>query len=138
LGTIRGGQAVTVKVDGIERTLTGKVSEIVPEVDAATRAGTVKIDLPSAAELRSGIFARAVFGAAKRTAITVPTTAVTERGQLQSVLVVDNGKARTRLVTLGAKVGEGVEVLSGLNTGETVIVSAPQSLTDGALVEVVP
>jgi len=138
LGAVRIGQAVPVKLDGAERILNGRISEIVPEVDAAARAGTVKIDLPAAVELRSGIFARALFGGASRSAISVPLAAITERGQLQSVLVAENGRAHTRLVTLGARLGDGVEVLSGLNDGELLIVSAPQTVTDGAPVEIVP
>jgi multidrug efflux pump subunit AcrA (membrane-fusion protein) len=138
LGAVRIGQTVTVKSDIPARVLSGRVSEIVPDVDAASRAGTVKIDLPSTPELRSGIFARALFGGGTRKAITVPAAAINERGQLQSVLVAENGFAHTRLVTLGAKTGSRVEVLSGLNVGDTVIVPIPQGLADGARVEVVP
>ena len=64
--------------------------------------------------------------------------AVTERGQLQSVLVADNGVARTRLITTGQKVKDRVEVLSGLSAGEKVIFPVPQGLSDGARVEVRP
>jgi RND family efflux transporter MFP subunit len=137
LGAIRLGQAVTVKLAGLGRTLSGEVSEIVPEVDAASRSGTVKIDLPATAGLRSGIFGQALFGsAAKRRTMTVPLAAVTERGQLQSVLVAENGTARTRLITLGPKTDNRVEVLSGLTEGETAIVPVPPGLTDGARVEI--
>lgn len=133
---IRIGQSVTVALDGVGRTLNGNVSEIVPEVDAAARAGTVKIDLPATAGLRSGIFGRARFGAAGRRTIVIPAAAVTERGQLQSVAVAESGKARIRLVTLGARTKDTVEVLSGLNEGDSVIVSAPRDLVDGTMVEI--
>ena len=131
---IRVGQAVAVKLDALS--LMGKVSEIVPEVDAATRAGTVKIDLPANAQIRSGVFGRALFGGGVRHVIAIPAAAVTERGQLQSVLVAENGVARTRLVTLGARQGDRAEVLSGLHEGDAVIAGAPASVGDGTRVEV--
>ena len=59
-----------------------------------------------------------------------------ERGQLQSVYVADNQAARVRLVTLGARVNGNVEVLSGLDRGDSVIVPIPANLTDGAPIEV--
>jgi membrane fusion protein (multidrug efflux system) len=49
-----------------------------------------------------------------------PQTAVAQRGQLQSVNVVENGAARTRLVTVGQVRDGRVEVLSGLSEGEQV------------------
>jgi len=61
---------------------------------------------------------------------------VTERGQLQSVFVADGGVARTRLITVGEKVDDKVEVLSGLSAGEKVISPVPQHLSDGSRIEV--
>jgi len=61
---------------------------------------------------------------------------VTARGQLQSVLVAENGVARTRLITAGSKNSDRVEILSGLTAGDKVIFPVPQGLSDGAAVEV--
>ena len=62
-----------------------------------------------------------------------------ERGQLQSVFVVEDGIARTRLVTHRANArADSVEVLSGLSEGEKVIVPDSAGLADGARVEVRP
>ena len=136
LGSVRIGQSVPVRIEAV--TVTGTVSEIVPEIDSASRAGIVKIDLPAIAALKSGAFGRALFASGSRTSLAVPVVSVIERGQLESVVVVENGLARTRLITLGAKAGNRVEVLSGLNGGEKVIVSAPQSVVDGTPVEALP
>ena len=136
LGSIRIGQKVPVTLN--TRTVTGTVSEIVPEVDPASRAGTVKIDLPATPDLRSGAFGRAMFGTGMRKVLTIPAASAIERGQVQSVLVMENGTARTRLVTLGAKSAGRVEVLSGLNAGEKVIVSPPRGVGDGSAVETLP
>lgn len=135
LSAIRTGQATTVKLDALDRTLEGRVSEIVPAVDAAARAFLVKIDLPGIPQLRSGLFGRAHFTLGRRQALAVPTAAVVERGQLVSVFVVDEGQARARLVTLGRSANGQVEVLSGLNPGDHVIFPLPAGLADGARVE---
>jgi RND family efflux transporter MFP subunit len=138
LSAIRTGHPVSVTLDGINSTIDARVSEIVPAVDAASRAYIVKIDLPPEPGLRSGIFGRAKFQLGSRQVLAIPFAAVTERGQLQSVFVAENGVARTRLITLGDKANEQVEILSGVSAGEKVIVPVPQGLTDGARVEVKP
>jgi RND family efflux transporter MFP subunit len=138
LTAIRIGQPVAVTLDGADRALEARVSEIVPTVDAASRAYTVKIDLPALPALRSGVFGRAAFQLGSRPLLAIPAAAVTERGQLQSVFVADNGIARARLITAGQKVKDRVEVLSGLSAGEKVIFPVPHGLADGARVEVRP
>lgn len=136
LALARVGRTVSVTIDGIDRTFTARVVELVPSVDAAARTGTVKIDLPALPELRSGLFGRAKFDTGARKALTIPTTSVVERGQLQSVYVAENNIAHARLVTLGTRTNEKVEVLSGLNQGDRVIVPIPSGLSDGAPIEV--
>ncbi len=136
LRAVRVGQVVTVTID--DRQVQGRVSEIVPAVDAASRTGIVKIDLPAMATLRSGIFGRASFGEGTREVLMIPKSAVMEQGQLQSVFAIENKIARTRLVTLGATAGDRIEVLSGLSDGETIVAPAPAGLRDGTAVEVRP
>ncbi len=138
LSAIRTGQPVSVTLDGINHTIDARVSEIVPSVDAASRAYLVKIDLPAEPFLRSGIFGRAKFQLGSRQVLAIPSGAVSERGQLKSVFVAENGIATTRLITLGDEAKQQIEVLSGLSAGEKVIFPAPQGLTDGARVEVKP
>ena len=136
LSLARVGKTVSVTIDGIDRTFPARVAEVVPSVDAAARTGTVKIDLPSLPELRSGLFGRALFDTGGRKVLTVPSAGVMERGQLQSVYVAENNIAHTRLVTIGTRVKDRVEVLSGLNQGDRVIVPIPTGLADGAPIEV--
>jgi RND family efflux transporter MFP subunit len=132
----RVGKTVSVTIDGIDRTVAARVAEVVPSVDSAARTGTVKIDLPSLPGLRSGLFGRALFDTGTRKVLTIPRASVVERGQLQSVYVAESNIAHTRLVTLGARVKDNVEVLSGLNHGDRLIVPIPTSLADGARIEV--
>lgn len=136
VAAIRVGQPVSVVLDGVGRTLDARVSEIVPAVDAASRSYTVKIDLPSLPTLRSGAFGRASFSLGSRSPLIIPVGAVTARGQLQSVMVAENGIAHTRLITAGQQSKDQVEVLSGLTAGEMVIFPVPPGLSDGSPIEV--
>jgi RND family efflux transporter MFP subunit len=136
LPLVKIGQAVEVLLDNPDRRLTARVSEVVPMVDTASRSYVVKIDLPPATNVRSGMFGRASFALSSRKVTTVPAGAVIERGQLQFVFVVEDGAARTRLITTGARTGDGVEVLSGLTGNEKVISPVPAGIADGARVEV--
>ncbi|HTR38571.1 MAG TPA: efflux RND transporter periplasmic adaptor subunit [Bryobacteraceae bacterium] len=138
LADTRVGQPVTVRFDSLNRTIEARVSEIVPSVDPASRAFLVKIDLPGIPNLRSGVYGKAQFSRGTRRVIAVPAAAVTEQGQVQSVMVDDGGIARTRLVTTGQKQGDRVEILSGLNVGELVISPRPLTLGDGARLEARP
>jgi multidrug efflux system membrane fusion protein len=133
---VKSGQTVEVSLD--EHRVSGRISEIVPAVDAASRAYLVKIDLPAVANLRSGMFGRAWFGTGTRNVMNVPATAVVERGQLQSVYVIEDGFAHNRLVTTGKRGANGVEVLSGLSERETIVSPAVATLADGIRVEVRP
>ncbi len=136
--SVRLGQPVEVRLDALERSLEARVAEIVPAVDAASRAFLVKLDLPRVPGLRSGVFGRAVFSEGTQEVLTVPAGAVRVQGQLRSVLVAEGSVARSRLLTAGREREGQVEVLSGLNPGERVIFPLPEKLTDGARVEVRP
>jgi RND family efflux transporter MFP subunit len=135
LSLARVGKTVSVTIDGTDRAFQARVAEVVPYVDAAARTGTVKIDLPRLPELRSGLFGRALFDTGGRKVLVVPSAGVMERGQLQSVYLAENNVAHTRMVTIGSRVKDQVEVLSGLNAGDRVIVPIPARLSDGARIE---
>jgi RND family efflux transporter MFP subunit len=133
---LRIGQTVEVTIDAIARTASARISEIVPYVDPASRTYTLKLDLPPLDQLRSGLFGRAAFPIGTRKAMLIPAPALIQRGQLQSVFVVEDGVAHTRLVTTGARLDRGIELLSGLNPGDAVVSPVPPGLQDGAAVEV--
>lgn len=100
----------------------GKVVQIIPAADPASRAFMVKIELPTDARLRSGVFGRTEFSRGQRQGLLIPRSAVVERGQLQGVFVLDQDKvANLRYVTLGKFYGSEIEVLSGLQRGERFV-----------------
>ena len=138
LAAIRLGQSVSVSVDALGADLlAGKVVQIVPAADAASRSFIVKIELPANGKLRSGFFGRARFAVGERDSITIPRTAVLDRGQLQGVFVIGQDRvAMLRFVTLGESSGDRVEVLSGLNAGDTVVISAAGRELAGKRIEV--
>jgi RND family efflux transporter MFP subunit len=138
LGSVRLGQTVAVTLDASGQTLTARVQEIVPAVDPVSRAFVVKAALPLSSELRSGLFGRLRLQRGSHQAIVVPAGAVSQRGELQTVFVVENGVARGRMVTTGQQHDGNAEVLSGLRPGERVVYPRPAELTDGARVEVRP
>jgi multidrug efflux system membrane fusion protein len=135
LNAVKAGAKVTVTLEAVESPLEGRVAEIVPAVDPASRAFTVKIDLPGHSSLRSGLFGRAAFQTGRRPVLAIPKTAVRAQGQVLSVMVARDGYARSRMVTTGRSLDGGVEVLSGLQEGE-MIIPQPGTVADGARIEV--
>ena len=117
------GEAVSVFIDSLgDRRIQGKVMEIVPAADPASRSFLIKIELPSDSSLRSGLFGRAQFARGQRSALLIPLGAVVERGQLQGVYVVDQNRiAGLRYITLGKPQAGRVEVLAGLQPGDALI-----------------
>ncbi len=126
LRLVHAGQVSPVTIDALGHVpLSGKVVQIVPAADPASRSFLVKVELPVDARLRSGLFGRARFSRGERPALLIPRTSLVERGQLQGVYVLDaNQIAGLRYVTTGKSAGEQVEVLSGLQDGEN-LVAAP-------------
>ena len=120
---VKMGQQIPVLVDALgDRELKGKVVEIVPAADPASRSFLVKIELPSDPALRSGLFGRAHFSRGERSALLIPRTAMVERGQLRGIYVLDpNQIASMRYITLGKPSAGQVEVLAGLQAGERFI-----------------
>ena len=69
------GQAAPVTIDSLGNIqLSGKVVQIVPAADPASRSFLVKVELPVDARLRSGLFGRAHFPRGERPAILIPQT----------------------------------------------------------------
>ena len=122
------------------RRFTGCVVEIARAAEAGAHAFLVKIDLPAGLRVPSGTFAHVYFSGPSRTVLVVPRTALVRRGQLTSVFVVDGNRVRLRLVSAG-DVAQGssasvLEVLSGLDAGDRVVIDPPPVLRDSAHVRI--
>ncbi len=125
------GQGVGVLIDATAEKCAGTVAEVDPAGDPSSRSFLVKIDLPCKQALKSAMFGRAQLLIGERSGLFLPKATVHERGQLTFVFVADDGQARMRLVKTGKEYLDLVEVLSGLQPGEKVVVGAEGELTDG-------
>jgi multidrug efflux pump subunit AcrA (membrane-fusion protein) len=132
LRELKPGRKVKVELEGESEMA---ISEVLPSLDPQSRTATVRINLPARPGLRSGMSGKIRVPGAEREAVTVPVEAVRVNGQLQTVFVVANGRARASMVTLGARREGRVEVLSGVDAKDRVVVSPPAGLLDGSPVE---
>jgi multidrug efflux system membrane fusion protein len=128
------GEAVEVTVEG--RTVAGRVAEIVGAVDPQTRRRMVRVDLPSGVEPAVGSFARLVLRGPAAERLLVPARAIVARGGLELAWAVGtDGRVVLRYVRTGGAAGDGkVEVRSGLEAGERVVLDPPANLEAGARV----
>lgn len=136
VGQIREGQTVPVLIDAVQTPLAGPVVEIVPAADPYSRTFTVKVELPREPELRSGLYGKAQFAIGQTATLTVPRTAVVERGQLQGVFVLEpDQRTHLRLIKMGKVYDDQIEVLAGLSPGEQIVVAGVEKVTDGSRLE---
>lgn len=99
----------------------GTVDEIVSAADPATRTVVVKLLLPSGAPVRSGMFGRLILPGSEAKGIFIPKRVVREIGQLETVRVLEGGKVVTRHIQTGREIGEEIEVLSGLQPNDQIV-----------------
>jgi RND family efflux transporter MFP subunit len=136
------GDRVNVVIDALDGRavddvgVEGVVAEVARAVGTDQRAFTVKITVPNTVTARSGSFARVVFRGAPRRALLVPANAIRRHGQISSVFVVQEGTARLRLIQVGESSPQGVEVLAGLDAGESIVTAPLSRLVDGARVTI--
>jgi HlyD family secretion protein len=137
LAQLKPGQAVKVSTTGAE-TVTGRVRMVAPTVDAATRNGLVYVDLPQPGGMKAGMFARGEFETGSSAALTLPQSAVLLRDGFSYVFRVgpDNKVTQTKVV-VGRRVGERIEVTSGLDATAKVVATGGGFLADGDTVRVV-
>jgi len=127
---LKADQRARVELEGVgERPATVRlVSE---EVNTSSRLGRVRIFLGDAADLRIGMFAKAMIDAGQRDAVGVPSTAVLYQNDSATVLAVLDGKVRERTVKPGLLSGDSVEIKEGLKEGEVVVMRAGSLLRSG-------
>lgn len=135
ISLIRLRGSVEISLDAVDQRLVGTVAEIVPAADPQSRTFTVKIDLPSRRDIRSGLYGKARFPLGERKILAAPPQALLHRGQLVGVYVIDRGGiARFRLVKTGKEYGDRTEVLSGLSAGERIVTQGVERVSEGSRV----
>ena len=127
---VRHGQVATFKIgDGTIVKATLRVAPVA--VDPLTRTGEALFDVPDGAPVRAGMYLRGEVVVEKTMALAVPQMAVSYASGKPGVFVVADGKAHLRTVTLGARSGNDVAVLSGLREGERVATTGDAFIMDG-------
>ncbi len=119
IGRLSLDQDINVRV--ADRSVKGIVEEIVPGADPLTRSFVVKVALSDRQGLFTGMFGRLRVPLDARPAVLVPAAAVLRVGQLDMVQVVEEERIKTLLVTTGVRMEDEVEILSGLNGDEQLL-----------------
>jgi RND family efflux transporter MFP subunit len=133
------GRPVELRVDAYPaRTFTGKVTRISPAVNTTTRAFPFEALVPNPeAALKPGTFARVHVESGKvDEVLTLPFAALQYRYGVNRVFVVNGDRLATRELQVGERLGDRIEVVSGVKAGEQVAVTDVETLNDGVLVTV--
>jgi multidrug efflux pump subunit AcrA (membrane-fusion protein) len=131
---IAGGQPVALHVDAYrDRTFTGKVTRISPVVNTSTRAFPFEAVVPNAdAALKPGTFARVHVESGKvDDVLTLPYAALQYRYGVNRVFVVQGDRLAVRELQVGERLGDRIEIASGVKEGEPVAITDVDTLSDG-------
>jgi RND family efflux transporter MFP subunit len=132
-----GGNAVVKAANGSE--LTGKVRMVAPTIDPQTRSALVYVDLPpnngKQAPFKAGMFATGQFELGASDALTVPQQAITVRDGFSYVFRLNQDQRVSQVkVQPGRRIGDRIEVLSGLAPDAQIVAAGAGFLNDGDLV----
>jgi RND family efflux transporter MFP subunit len=134
---VRNGQSVRVTVEGDPNSYLGYIKRLSPTIGEQNRVLAVEADVANNGRLRPGAFVRAeIVTNQTNTAVTVPSNAIVTFAGIEKVIVVENGKAVEKPVTTGRRGPDWVEIKSGVNVGQMVVVD-PGNLQPGQAVSVV-
>lgn len=134
VGSIRPGDTLEVSIG--QQRMAAKVIELSNRADSASRTVPIRLGLPEGQQWMPGQFARIHLETSGRERVLLPSETIRRFGQMDQVFVVENGNARMRLVRLGNRLDEHVEIIAGLSGGEEVVVAPPATLRSGQPVTV--
>lgn len=142
LATLRLGSAIDFNVTGYAgRTFRGSVARINPSADPATRQVRIYAEIPNpGGALVAGLYAEGRVETESRTALTLPAGAIDRRMAKPAVLRVRDGKVERVEVELGLQDDreQRVEIRSGLNAGDVVLLGSAQEIAPGTPVRLAP
>jgi membrane fusion protein, multidrug efflux system len=140
LSQVKVGAPVTFTVNGYPgRTFTGRVTRVNPTADPATRQVRIVISIPNAeGRLVGGLFANGRLASESHNGMVVPVSAVDSRSNVPAVFRIKTGKVERVPVQLGLRddAAERVEIASGVQLGDTLLIGAAQGITPGTIVKV--
>jgi RND family efflux transporter MFP subunit len=131
--SVKLGDAVSVTIDAIGRTIKGTITRTTGSLDMATRTEQVEIDIPNSdGTLQPGMFGKVSLDLRSGNVLSVPVNAVdSSTGQPFVMLVDGGGVVHKRDISEGISTPDRVEVASGLNPGDKVIVANLSAFNDG-------
>lgn len=125
-GQLKSGQPIQATLTAFPgQTLSGRVSAILPDIQADSRTLTVRIELPNrGGRLKPGMFATVSFGGSAQTALLVPSEALIRTGKRTLVmLALGKGRYRPAEVQVGRESGDATEIVAGLDEGDKIVAS---------------
>ncbi|MBU0501156.1 MAG: efflux RND transporter periplasmic adaptor subunit [Gammaproteobacteria bacterium] len=133
LPSLTRGAPVAIRIDALPgEGFRGRILRIHPRLDAASRQGTVEVSFEQVPPLaRGGQLARVSFSIPPRDRLLVPFTAIQRDREGEYLFLARQGKAHRVRIETGLRIGEGVEVLSGLAPGDQVVTRGFMGLTEG-------
>jgi RND family efflux transporter MFP subunit len=143
--TIHLGQQVEVRVPSLNRSFPGKVARFANQLSLETRTMDTEVDVPNPSLLLvPGMYAEVDLSLTRRDGVlSIPVTAVDVDNQDSArtaasgvtsgrvMVVTPNNRVETRKVTLGLETADEVEVRSGLNEGDMVVIGGRSGLQPG-------
>lgn len=134
------GQLVRIWIEGYAEPVTSQITRISPSLELRNRSLMIECDVPNAAhKLRAGLFAEAeIMVDPNAQVLCVPAQAVTEFAGVEKVWVVTDGEAAEREVVSGRRERDLVEIIRGLQAGETIISNADQGYAGRVAVSTEP
>jgi membrane fusion protein (multidrug efflux system) len=139
VGKLKTGQDVMFKVDSFpDKEFTGRLSTIYPSLEERTRTLQVEALVPNHdAKLKPGLFAKVtLYTGQSKDLVVVPITAVIYEDSRVKVFIAEGDRAKEKPVKIGSKYGEYLEILEGLQKGETVVVVGQNNLAEGVKINV--
>jgi RND family efflux transporter MFP subunit len=135
---VRNGDQVTVRVDAINRSLTGKVVRFTRDIDSETRSMETEVDVENKdLSIAPGMYANAMLRLAHvDNVVTIPLEALVIQSSQQVVYMLDNGnRVHIRSVHLGIEGSKLAEIKSGLEPSDRVILGGQDKYQEGETVE---
>ncbi|HEY0795179.1 MAG TPA: efflux RND transporter periplasmic adaptor subunit [Acidisarcina sp.] len=131
---VRAGDTASIHVQALGETFAGKVTRRTDALDSSTRTMQVEIDVPNGdGKLSPGMYADVTLNIQRAgDALVVPIQAVDQSGSQPFVMLVDSAnKVEKRAVRIGVLTANRIEILSGLNVGDKVIVANLGAFSEG-------
>lgn len=137
IGKVHKGDQVILEFTETETVINSKISYVSKSVNEISRAFDVEVWLGSRDDVRPNMSGKMkILNYENSTALTLPVAAVQNTADGQMVFIVENGKAKSVIVKTGRTSNGNIEIVSGLDAGDKVIVEGYTEVDNGRAVEV--